>query len=39
MERPVSEIVLYLVKYHIDQIAGMITNTDLQDRAAVHKML
>ena len=32
-----SEIVLYLVKYHGDQKAGMISNTELRDRAAVHK--
>ena len=32
-----SEIVLYLVKYHNDQKAGMIGNAELRDRAAVHK--
>ena len=32
-----SEIVLYLVKYHNDQKADMIATADLQDRAAVHK--
>ncbi len=35
--RPVSEIVLYLVKYHNDQMAAMIGNAEMQDRAAVHK--
>jgi uncharacterized protein with GYD domain len=33
----VSEIVLYLVKYHNDQKAAMIGNAEMQDRAAVHK--
>lgn len=32
-----SEIVLYLVKYHNDQKAGMISNAELQNRATVHK--
>jgi uncharacterized protein with GYD domain len=32
-----TEIILYLVKYHNDQKAGMIANADLQNRAAVHK--
>ncbi len=32
-----SEIVLFLVKYHNDQKAGMITNADLQNRATGNK--
>jgi len=32
-----SEIVLYLVKYENDQKAAMISNTELQNRANVHK--
>ena len=32
-----SEIVLYLVKYHNDQKAAMIGDADLRNRAAVHK--
>ena len=32
-----SEIVLYLVKYHNDQKAGMISNADSRNRATVHK--
>ena len=29
--------VLYLVKYHNDQKAGMLENPSMRDRAAVHK--
>ncbi len=32
-----TEIVLFLVKYHNDQKAGMIDNAELQNRATVHK--
>ena len=32
-----TEIVLYLVKYHNDQKAAMVSNAKMQDRAAIHK--